>query len=167
MADEAMDVWYVNLLTRPPRRVCPNFGSISIGYHPVTENGEALARFRGAMVDDSKLKRHELRTSDAWHRRSICKPAGTIGRGDPIAGKTKSRSRSLMIRSVTKQEQGDPAKRNQQTNWHEDHEIRGNESLGSNDNTASQTNRTTPPNTGINVTRRRLRKIPLSSLFSI
>jgi hypothetical protein len=75
-----------------------------------------------------------------------------------------ARSRSLMIRLVTKQEQGDPAKRNQQTNWHEDHEIRGNESLGSNDDTASQTNRTTPPNTGINATRRRLRT-PLPKLI--
>jgi hypothetical protein len=45
MADEAMDVWYVNLLARPPRRVCPNFGSVLIGYYPVTENGEALAKF--------------------------------------------------------------------------------------------------------------------------
>ena len=46
MADEAMGIRYVNLLARPPRRVCPNFGSVLIGYYPVTKNGEALANFR-------------------------------------------------------------------------------------------------------------------------
>jgi hypothetical protein len=45
MADEAMGIRYVNLLARPSRRVCPNFGNVLIGYHPVKENGEALANF--------------------------------------------------------------------------------------------------------------------------
>jgi hypothetical protein len=46
MADEAMGIRHVNLLARPSRRVCPNFGNVLIGYHPVKENGEALANFR-------------------------------------------------------------------------------------------------------------------------
>ena len=45
MADEAMGIRHVNLLARPPRRVCPNFGNVTLGYHPVTGNGEALAKF--------------------------------------------------------------------------------------------------------------------------